>query len=396
VRARVVIPVLVAAAAVAPSAGASPSLGAERAHEQAVLAQVDQINRHLDAVVQAWDGAQVRLSSVQRQLRANEWRLRVARENFRVAERRLERRVVQLYKDGRPDAVSVLVGATSMSDLVDRLEAAQTLSRQDAGIAEQASHFQRVVRQREALLQRQRAARARAVARLDDRRRQIGAALASEQRLLASIHTSIQRLEAEQAARARRLAAEERARVARQAALARQRALARAVRPPVAAPTPAPRSSPPAPTPAAPTPQPDPSPAPAPPAPVTPPPAPAPSVGGGHPQAAAIAARYLGVPYRWGGASPAGFDCSGLVTYVYAQLGISLPHYTVSQWNATIPIPVSALQPGDLVFFAGLSHVGIYIGNNQIIHAPHTGTVVQVASLTGWFAANLDGARRVP
>jgi cell wall-associated NlpC family hydrolase len=102
------------------------------------------------------------------------------------------------------------------------------------------------------------------------------------------------------------------------------------------------------------------------------------------------------VPYRWGGATPSGFDCSGLVSYVYAQLGISLPHYTVSQWNATRAISMSELQPGDLVFFAGLSHVGIYIGNNQMIHAPHTGTVVQVATLSGWYASTLVGARRVP
>jgi cell wall-associated NlpC family hydrolase len=81
--------------------------------------------------------------------------------------------------------------------------------------------------------------------------------------------------------------------------------------------------------------------------------------------------------------------------YVYAQLGISLPHYTVSQWDATTPIPVSDLEPGDLVFFDGLSHVGIYIGNGQFIHAPHTGTVVQIGTLAGYWSAHLDGARRV-
>ena len=82
--------------------------------------------------------------------------------------------------------------------------------------------------------------------------------------------------------------------------------------------------------------------------------------------------------------------------YVYAQLGVSLPHYTVSQWNATTPIPTSALTPGDLLFFDGLSHVGIYIGGGEFIHAPHTGTVVQIASLSGYWAEHLDGARRVP
>jgi cell wall-associated NlpC family hydrolase len=81
--------------------------------------------------------------------------------------------------------------------------------------------------------------------------------------------------------------------------------------------------------------------------------------------------------------------------YVYAQLGIALPHYTVSQWDATTPIPVSDLEPGDLVFFDGLSHVGIYIGNGQFIHAPHTGTVVQIGTLAGYWSAHLDGARRV-
>ena len=97
----------------------------------------------------------------------------------------------------------------------------------------------------------------------------------------------------------------------------------------------------------------------------------------------------------WGGASPSGFDCSGLVMYVYAQLGISLPHYTVSQWNATIAISSSQLEPGDLVFFDGLGHVGIYIGGGQFIHAPYTGTVVQVSDL-GAYGGSFVGARRVP
>jgi cell wall-associated NlpC family hydrolase len=81
--------------------------------------------------------------------------------------------------------------------------------------------------------------------------------------------------------------------------------------------------------------------------------------------------------------------------YVYAQLGISLPHYTGSQWAVTEPISSSQMQPGDLVFFDGLGHVGIYIGGGQFVDAPHTGSVVRIDSLSGW-GGSFDGARRVP
>ncbi len=83
--------------------------------------------------------------------------------------------------------------------------------------------------------------------------------------------------------------------------------------------------------------------------------------------------RYLGVPYVWGGASPSGFDCSGLVQYAFAKLGVSLPHSTYALWPMGVAVARSQLQAGDLVFFNGLGHMGIYIGNNQMNHAPHTG-----------------------
>jgi len=103
-------------------------------------------------------------------------------------------------------------------------------------------------------------------------------------------------------------------------------------------------------------------------------------------QAVLIAERYLGTPYVWGGASPqAGFDCSGLVTFVYAQLGISLTHYSGAQYHEGRPVSIDQLRPGDLVFFhpgaTGPGHVGIYIGGGQFIQAPQTGDVVKISNL---------------
>jgi hypothetical protein len=116
-------------------------------------------------------------------------------------------------------------------------------------------------------------------------------------------------------------------------------------------------------------------------------------------RAVAIAERYLGIPYVYAGADPiTGFDCSGLTMYVYAQLGINLLHWTGYQVHEGTPVPRWALAPGDLVFFydeGGVpGHVGIYIGNNQFIHAPHTGDVVKISTLDAHYAGVYVGAVR--
>ena len=100
-------------------------------------------------------------------------------------------------------------------------------------------------------------------------------------------------------------------------------------------------------------------------------------------RAVQLANRLTGIPYRWGGASPrSGFDCSGLVQYVYAKVGIRLPHYAAGQYGHGRRVSRDSLRPGDLVFFSGLGHVGIYAGGGKFIHAPRSGTTVRWSRLS--------------
>ena len=109
-----------------------------------------------------------------------------------------------------------------------------------------------------------------------------------------------------------------------------------------------------------------------------------------------FARTYLGVRYSYGGTSPrSGFDCSGFTRFVYAHFGIALPHYSVAQFSVGRRVSAGDLRPGDLVFFDGLGHVGLYIGRGRFIHAPHSGTRVSIASLSGSYAAGYDGAVRL-
>ena len=113
--------------------------------------------------------------------------------------------------------------------------------------------------------------------------------------------------------------------------------------------------------------------------------------------AVTMAKQFLGLRYLYGGSSPrTGFDCSGLVMYVYGKLGIQLPHNAAAQYRLGLGVPRAALRPGDLVFFNGLGHNGIYVGNGKFIHSPQTGDSVRIESLaaSNWHR-NYVGARRI-
>jgi cell wall-associated NlpC family hydrolase len=114
-------------------------------------------------------------------------------------------------------------------------------------------------------------------------------------------------------------------------------------------------------------------------------------------RAAALASRFIGTPYRSGGSTPDGFDCSGLVYYVYRELGIALPRTAALQRAALQRVPAESLEPGDLVFFSTPSdHVGIYVGDGEFVHAPGSGRGIERARLdTPYFILGFAGGARV-
>jgi hypothetical protein len=113
--------------------------------------------------------------------------------------------------------------------------------------------------------------------------------------------------------------------------------------------------------------------------------------------AASIALRAVGTPYRWGGASPeGGFDCSGLVHWAYGRLGVELPHSSYALYGLGRRVPRSRIRPGDMLFFSGLGHVGLYLGRGRMVHAPQSGRRVEVVELSGsYYGRSLVEARRL-
>ena len=345
---------LVATLAAAGGATAEPSqLEQQQARAQSVLAQVQEIDSELSHAIEAYNLANIKLDRIKSDLVRNQRHLGLARKNLGTAEQRLADRVVSLYTSGEENStVSVLLGASSLNELLDRIETANRLSDQDATTLGQVIRYRAQVKRERVQLTKARAAQAEIVATKASQKTSIQRRLAQRQSMLAGVRGEIRRIQAAERRRSLAIAASLRGQTFESS-------------PGLGAAGVTPDGA------------------------IVAPPA---RYGG----VVGIAMRYLGVPYRWGGASPStGFDCSGFTMYVYAQIGVSLPHYTGSQYAMGTPVSRDQLEPGDLVFFNGLGHMGIYVGGGNFIHAPHTGDVVKISSMTGWYASTYVGARRL-
>jgi peptidoglycan DL-endopeptidase CwlO len=342
----------------AASANATPgTVAAKQAQAQQVLAQIQKIDDSLGAAVESYNLANVRLQKIESDQRENRVQLKLTRANLKIAQASLAARLVTAYTSTQDNStLSVLLGATSLDDLLSRIEAVNSTSQQDASIVQQVTSFKAAIQRQRTALRQAHSEQQTIVAQKAAQKQRIESQLASRRQLLSSIKGQITQMRAAEAVQQRQLAAEARSRLAGGGQV------------PVLGGVGISASTPEGST-------------------VAPP-----NVHGG---VVGIAMRYLGVPYVWGGSSPSGFDCSGLVSYVFAQIGVSLPHSSYTQFGMGTPVSIGELQPGDLVFFTGASHVGIYIGGGQFIHAPHTGDVVKISSLSGYYSSNFAGARRV-
>ena len=352
---------LVSALAAAPAAHAEPaSVAAKRAEAQSVLNQIQGLDANLSHAVEAYNLANEKLAKIQSDLQENRRELKLAQQNLGRAQTALELRLVQLYTAGGDGTgLEVLIGATSIEDLIARLDTSSRVSDQSAQVLREVKAFRVAVRTRRARLKHAHVEQARLVAERASQKASIEGQLAERQRLLGSIRSEIGRLQAAERAQQARLAAEARARLNSpqtgiEVLAASTGSLGSGGTDPIG---------------------------------VAPP-----SRYGG---VVGIAMQYLGTPYVYGGSSPSGFDCSGFIMYVYAKIGVSLPHNAAAQYGYGTPVSRDQLQPGDLVFFNGLGHAGIYVGGGSFIHAPHTGDVVKISSMSGWYSSTYVGARRL-
>jgi cell wall-associated NlpC family hydrolase len=349
------------------SASADPGLDDKRAQAEAIMAQVEGLNHNLEQTIEDWNYANIELDRIEAELTSNTKHLVAARKSLVVAQDRIAERLRELYIKGEGDStLEVILGARSLDDIVTRLDAIERVSSQDAEILETVKRYRKEVEERRVTLKEARANQARIVEKQAAQKASIESQIAEQNRLLGSVKDEIARIQAEERRRQAALAEQARARAQAQQAAAAAAASASAAEQTSTA-TYDPGLD------------------------VDAYDLPAAKYGG----VVSIALQYLGVPYVWGGSSPStGFDCSGFTSYVFAQVGVYLPHHAASQYSVGVPVPYDQLAPGDLVFFSGLGHVGIYIGGGQFVHAPHSGDVVRISSL-GERSGSYVGARRI-
>jgi cell wall-associated NlpC family hydrolase len=299
-------------------ARATPAIDKAKAQAQALMNLIDKLDEELSAATEDYDYANQQLEDTQAAIKKTTSNITKAEKDLKTAQGQLNERLVNIYKSGNLTMLGVILNTSSFSDLISRIDQMERLGQQDSQLVDQVAGYKQKVDERKSQLETELQQQQEYTDKAESARKKVLAQLEKQKTALKGKEKQIAQLKKEEAARQAKLAAEARA---------RQRFLAS--RPGIVINT---------------------------------------------------AMKYLGVPYVWGGSSPSGFDCSGLVKYCFGKVGVSLPHSSAMQYRYGTHVSRSQLKPGDLVFFYNpIHHVGIYIGNGKMINA--TGNHVQIGTV---------------
>jgi cell wall-associated NlpC family hydrolase len=372
----VVTVVIVSSGAVIPlarPAGAANTLTSAKAQAAKLEQEISSTGQQIDALDQKFEAAQANKASLDQQITVTQAKIGQTRKNVSTDRAKLSQAAVNAYMDTGSSAATNPIFSSSqtatadareydnvsegnLTTAVDNLNTAQNgLSAQEASLHQQDAQAAQAEASVHAAVQAAQTLEAQQTQAFSQVKGQIATLIAQQQKAAAAA--------AEAAAQAKLAAAQAAAQAQAQAQVQTQ-AQTRSAGAAAAGPAPAARVADP----------------------------PPPSAGGAGGAAVAAAESQIGVPYVWGAESPgSGFDCSGLVAWAWGQAGVPLPHYSGAQMSDSTPVPISDLQPGDLLFYGpgGSEHVAMYVGGGTMIEAPYTGASVWLTGLrisTGSFA----------
>jgi peptidoglycan DL-endopeptidase CwlO len=311
-----------------PRASAAGDVAKAKDRLQAVQARLTDVSTQSEIAVEKYNQATGQLEAVQAKIDENQRQLETARKNLSTASDQLVQRARNMYKARDVDVIDIVFQASDFDEFISELDMMQRLGNSDVDTVHAIAAYKREIKDRRVRLNADENTATRLVAEREQQKNELIALQGDLQSLTGKIQKQIKKLKY-------------------QAKLRAQLALQGYSGP---IPGPVDPNSP------------------------------------GHPEIVNIAQQYFGVPYVWGGASPSGFDCSGLTMYCYAKIGIGMSHGATDQQRSSIPVALSDLRPGDLIFFGNASfshHVAIFVEGTTCIEAPHTGDVVRYGTFTG-------------